>query len=246
MVNVLRQEPVASVRDTAALEIFRHQWQLYRKFLTHDYLSNAGAYAELHRFLVQDVTRRFEFLDLACGDASGIVTALTGTQISHYRGIDLAPPALDLAKSNLKVLRCPVTLEHADFVTAMRTESRGADIVWISLSLHHLSTLDKLELMREIHDHLSKNGALLIYEPTRWNGEDRAVYLDRFEVIARRDWTVLSEDEREDALRHVRTCDLPETVSDWFALGREAGFTRIAECYGSHDDLFRMFSYQVV
>lgn len=245
MVSVLRREPVAAVRDTAALEIFRHQWQLYRKFLVHDYLSNAGAYAELHRFLMQDVGRPFEFVDLACGDASGVVTALKDTPISHYRGIDLAPPALDLARSNLEQLHCPVTLEHADFVTAMQSEARGADIVWISLSLHHLVTPDKRDFMREIRNSLGESGALLIYEPTRWDGEDRTAFLDRFEMIARREWTGLSDDERDDAMRHVRTCDLPETVSGWVALGIEAGFTRIAERYRSHDDLFRMFSYQV-
>lgn len=245
MVNVLRQEPVATVRDTAALEIFRHQWQLYRKFLVHDYLSNAGAYAELHRFLANDIARPFDFLDLACGDASGIVTALKDTPISHYRGIDLAPPALDLAKSNLEALPCPVTLEHADFVAAMRSGPRGADIVWISLSLHHLVTPEKRALMREIRNGLGESGALLIYEPTRWDGEDRTAYLDRFETTARRDWIALSEDERDDALRHVRTCDLPETVTEWVELGHEAGFTRIAERYRSHDDLFRMFSYQI-
>ena len=74
MVNVQRQAPVAPARDETALDIFRHQWELYRKFLTHDYLENAGAYAELHRFLNDNVTHPFAFVDLACGDASGVVS----------------------------------------------------------------------------------------------------------------------------------------------------------------------------
>ena len=104
MVNVERQATVATVRDEAALDIFRHQWELYRKFLRHDYLENAGAYAALHRFLIESVTRPFAFVDLACGDASGIVTALEGTAIARYCGVDLAPPALELAKRNLEAL----------------------------------------------------------------------------------------------------------------------------------------------
>ena len=112
MVNVLRKQPVATVRDTAALEIFRHQWQLYRKFLTHDYLSNAGAYVELHRLLTDELARPYDFLDLACGDASGIVTALRGTPIAHYCGIDLAPPALELAEIVLGEPEC--RRRHAD------------------------------------------------------------------------------------------------------------------------------------
>ena len=63
MVNVQRQAPVAPARDETALDIFRHQWELYRKFLTHDYLENAGAYAELHRFLNDNVARPFAFVN---------------------------------------------------------------------------------------------------------------------------------------------------------------------------------------
>jgi SAM-dependent methyltransferase len=243
MVNVQR-EPAAAVRDEKAVEIFRHQWEIYRKFLDYNYLSNAGAYAQLHRFLSDDVARPFNFIDLACGDASGIVHALAGTRIARYRGIDLAAPALALAETNLKALACEVELEQADFATAMRRRSEPADIVWISLSLHHLDTPDKRTLMREICAGIIPAGALLIYEPTRGNGESRPAYLDRAEEVGRRDWTALSADEFREAMHHVRTCDLPETVSEWEALGREAGFTRIAELYRSPDDLFRLFSYR--
>ena len=243
MVNVERQG-AAAVSDETALDIFRDQWELYRKFLKHDYLEYAGAYVELHRFLSENVTRPFAFVDLACGDASGVVTALEGTAIAHYRGIDLAPPALELAKYNLEALPCAVKLEEADFVQAMRAGSEAADIVWISLSLHHLTTPNKRALMREIHGRLSPDGALLIYEPTRRDGEDRTTYLDRFEDAGRRNWTALSPTEFEEAMRHVRTCDLPETVSDWRTLGREAGFSRVAEVFKAPSDLFRMFSYR--
>ncbi len=244
MVNVPHHEATPAVRDEKAVEIFRHQWELYRKFLEFDYLSNAGAYIELHRFLTADIARPFDFLDLACGDASGIVAALTGTKIAHYRGIDLAQPALDLAKDNLKPLACAVDLEPADFTEAMRQRTRPADIVWISLSLHHLETPDKRTLMREIRAGMRADGAFLIYEPTRDDGEGRPAYLDRFEETGRQDWTALSADEFKDAMHHVRTCDLPETEHDWVALGREAGFSRISELYRSPDDLFRLFSYR--
>lgn len=244
MVNVLHQEPAAAIRDEKAVEIFQHQWQLYRKFLDYDYLSNSGAYAELHRFLCNDMARPFGFLDLACGDASGIVPALRGTEIARYCGIDLAAPAIDLAASNLKALPCEVALEQADFVTALQDPARSVDVVWISLSLHHLTTLDKCTLMREVRNGMDFDGVLLIYEPTRLEGEDRPAYLDRFEETGRRDWTALSADEFKEAMHHVRTCDLPETVSEWFTLGRDAGFRRMAELYRSPDNLFRMFSYR--
>ncbi len=126
----------------------------------------------------------------------------------------------------------------------MRGGAQTAEKVWSGLWLHKVGSADRRKRMGEVSEGIGDRGALLMYEGTRWDGEDRTSYLDRFETIARRDWTELSADERDDALRHVRTCDLPETRTQWCALGREAGFTRVAERYTSGDDLFRMFSYQ--
>ncbi len=67
---------LATAADATALEIFQNQWDVYRKFLKHDYLSNAEAAAALRAFLTGEVARPYRFLDLACGDASGIVPAL--------------------------------------------------------------------------------------------------------------------------------------------------------------------------
>ena len=47
-------------------------------------------------------------------------------------------------------LACAVAAGEADFVAAMRKRREPADIVWISLSLHHLDTPDKRTLMREV------------------------------------------------------------------------------------------------
>ncbi len=97
----LTQRAPADAADATALEIFQNQWEVYRKFLKYDYLSNAEACAALRRFLTGEVSRPYRFLDLACGDASGIVTALKATPIEHYRGVDLSAPALALAQGNL-------------------------------------------------------------------------------------------------------------------------------------------------
>jgi len=235
---------LATAGDVTALEIFQNQWDVYRKFLKYDYLSNAEAAAALRAFLTGEVTRPYRFLDLACGDASGIVPALAQTPIEQYRGVDLSAPALALAKDNLAALPCTVMLDEADFSTAMRSRRQPEDIVWISLSLHHLDTDAKLAFMRDVRQGLGAGGAFLVYEPTRRDGEDRPAYLDRFEDIGRRAWTELTPAEFAEALKHVRTCDLPETVSEWERLGRDAGFASSRELYKSPTDLFRLFLYR--
>jgi SAM-dependent methyltransferase len=238
------QRSTATLPDAAALEIFQNQWEIYRKFLKYDYLGNAEACAALRRLLTSEIARPYRFLDLACGDASGIVGALKATPIAHYRGVDLSGPALALARANLAALSCPVTLDETDFCAALRDKPASADIVWISLSLHHLDAAAKLALMREVRAAIAADGAFLVYEPTRRDGEDRPAYLDRFEAIGRRQWTELTADEFAEAMKHVRTCDLPETVSAWRRLGREAGFEAVSELYRSPDDLFRLFLYR--
>lgn len=236
------QRSPAALPDAAALEIFQNQWEIYQKFLRHDYLFNAEACAALQRFVTDDLARPFAFLDLACGDASGIAATLKGTPVRSYRGVDLSAPALASARDNLAALSCSVALEEADFCTAVR--ERPADIVWISLSLHHLDTTAKLALMREVRTAIDDDGAFLVYEPTRRDGEDRQQYLERFEGIGRSQWKDLTANEFAEAMKHVRTSDLPETVSDWQRLGTDAGFTRIAQLYQSPDDLFRLFVYR--
>jgi hypothetical protein len=42
---------------------------------------------------------------------------------------------------------------------------------------------------------------------------------------------------------HVHTNDFPETNSDWYALGREAGFHQVTELFLTPTDLFRMYCF---
>lgn len=226
------------------MELFRRQWEIYEKFVTHDYLSSMQAYGHLHRRLMDMAARPFRFLDLACGDARGIVEALKGTRVAHYHGVDLAPPALDMARTNLEALPCEVVLEHGDFIEAMRERPEPADVVWIGLSLHHLDTPGKLDFMGEIRAMIDAEGLFFIYEPTRNDGEDRDSFLDRFDRTGRRLWTAFTPHEWATTLSHVRTADLPETASGWLALGRAAGFATAEEVFKDPTDLLRMFCYR--
>lgn len=233
------------VPDEEALVIFQNQWDVYRKFLQHDYLSNGVACRVLQRFLVEDIARPFHFIDLACGDASGIAKVLCEVPVESYLGVDLSAPALALATDNLAIVNAPITLLEADFSTAMLDLEQPADIVWISLSLHHLDTDAKLEFMRGVKRALAPQGAFLAYEPTRLDGETRPAYLERFDEICRREWTALTAHEYDEAIHHVRTCDLQETATQWLALGQQAGFASTEELYRSPDDLFRLFLYRL-
>ena len=100
----------------------------------------------------------FAFLDIAGGDAGQIKHALAGTEVNHYQGIDLSEPALELAAKNLKCVSFAVELDHRDFVEALEGRPEPADAAWCGLSIHHLSTEGKLELLTAIHGSTMQDG----------------------------------------------------------------------------------------
>ncbi len=127
------------------------------------------------RDTLQGLAKPFAFLDIACGDAGQMTRALRGTKVNHYHGIDLSEPALELAAKNLAGAPFEVELDHRDFVAALTRRPEPADAAWCGLSIHHLSTEGKRDLLKAIHGSTSK--MLMIYEPTRAEGEDRDAYL---------------------------------------------------------------------
>jgi SAM-dependent methyltransferase len=221
--------------------IFQQEWQVYRTLVDENYLFHREAYACLHQILVEEAHKPFRFLDIACGDATASVAALTGTQISHYHGIDLSAAALDLAHQALAVLECPVTLARADYVESLRDRLEPADVVWIGLSLHHLRSPEKLEVMRAIRKVLGAGGLLLIYEDTSPDGEDRDGWLQRWDD-QKPMWTGYSPEGWDTITSHVHAADYPETASAWFSLGREAGFDDVREIFVAPSDLLRLYA----
>ncbi|HEY6995657.1 MAG TPA: class I SAM-dependent methyltransferase [Xanthobacteraceae bacterium] len=242
-VHVHQFQAGGAVVDAAALAQFQQQWATYRKLVESDCLSHRAVGALL-RGTVNDVfALPFTFLDIACGDASMMKTALPGTNVRHYHGIDLSQAALELAAANLADAPFAVDLDHRDFVEAMLRRPEHADAAWCSLSIHHLATADKLNLMKAIRGATGSRGILLLYEPTRREGEDRAAWLDRFQRTNERLWSVLTPEEWEQIRHHVATCDFPETGAVWGELGREAGFGGAREIFVDPTDFFRLYRF---
>jgi SAM-dependent methyltransferase len=229
--------------DASTIAVFQSEWDTYRKAMENNFLFHREAYARLHEILVRDFPRPFEFLDIACGDASASAGALIGTEIAKYTGIDFSPLALSLAEKNLAALGCPVDLVQRDFLDAIDEARAPVDIVWIGLSLHHLKAPDKLAFMRKIRGILRPGGQLMIFENTSPDGEDRSSWLDRWDQQTQ--WTAYSLDEWTRMANHVHAADFPETVSTWRSLGRDAGFRSSGDIYTTPTDFFRVWSFAI-
>jgi hypothetical protein len=243
-VHIHQFQPGGAVLDAAALAQFQQQWGTYRKLVEGDCLAQRQVSAILRQTLQRFFPRPFSILDIACGDASMMRAALDGTSVRHYHGIDLSQPALELAAANLRNMPFAVDLDHRDFVEAMLRRPEHADAAWCSLSIHHLSTNDKLRLMTAIRSAVGVDGIFLLYEPTCRVGEDRAAFLDRFLRINKPHWTVLTPAEWDQIWHHVTACDFPETAAVWCELGREAGFAQAQAIYVDPTDFFQLFRFE--
>jgi hypothetical protein len=243
MVNILIHQflPGGAVVDESALEQFQKQWATYQKLVNADCLSHGESGKILHATLARTFAGPFTFLDIACGDASEMRRYLPGTKIAHYHGIDLSQPALELAAKNLKGMPFDVDLDHGDFVEAVTKRPEPADVTWCGLSLHHLQTHAKLDLLRAMH--ASTRKFLMIYEPARLAGESRDQYLDRFRSVNRPAWTMLDADEWAQIDHHVTTSDFPETAAGWLGLGRDAGFSEATELFVDPTGFYRLLRY---
>lgn len=229
-----------AVADQEALEQFQKQWATYQKLVNADSLAHKEVGQILHGAL-HAIPKPFAFVDIACGDAGQMKRALAGTKVSHYHGIDLSEPALELAADNLAGVPFEVELDHRDFVTALTRRPEPADAAWCGLSVHHLSTDGKLALLGAIRG--STSGFLMIYEPTLADGESRDEYLQRFRRVNHPAWSFLSEDEWAQIDHHVTTCDFPETSATWRELGRKAGFSGAREIFRDPTGFYRIYRY---
>jgi ubiquinone/menaquinone biosynthesis C-methylase UbiE len=246
VVNVIihQFQPGGAVLDAAALSQFQERWATYRKLVESDCLAHREVGGILRGTLNEVFTSPFCFLDIACGDASMMKTALRDTAARHYHGIDLSQAALELAAANLAGMPFEVDLDHRDFVEAMMRRSEHADAAWCSLSIHHLATDDKLRLMTAIRGATGARGIFMLYEPTRRADEDRPAFLDRFMRTNKPLWSVLTPPEWDQIWDHVATCDFPETPAVWCELGRKAGFAEARQVFVDPTDFFRLFRFE--
>ena len=242
-IHIHQFSPDGAVVDAAALNQFQQQWATYGKLVSENSLSHREVTGILHTTLVDEFALPFNFLDIACGDASIMPEALLDVPVRHYHGIDLSQPALELAAANLDELPCEVDLDHRDFYEALTSRTEHADVAWCSLSIHHLKTGNKLDVFKAIRDALGIGGIFLLYEPTRIDNEDRAGYLERFQQTTHQLWSYLTEREWRQILDHVSTCDYPESAADWLEIGEEAGFSSGQEIFKDPTDFYRLFRF---
>jgi SAM-dependent methyltransferase len=235
--------PEAASSREEATDLFRRHWDIYRKVVENDHMSHKAAYGVLGEILRTEVDRPFSFADLACGDAYSSSRCLADSQVLEYTGIDLSEWALKLAEQELQRLETPRRLICGRFEELDRYLDRNQDVLWVGLSIHHLSRPEKLRFMEKAKRMLAPGGLFLIYEPIYSEEDSAGTYAERFRDLATGRWLGLTASELDTVCEHVGGFDVPELPEQWIRLGHEAGFGSADRLYTDPTGLYSLFRY---
>lgn len=232
----------ASQQAEDSTTLFEKEWALYQKVLLGDYLFHGSTYDRVQAFLAE----RFgggaaagsggglRILDLGCGDAHCISRALEASgvapRVASYTGVDMSAPAIEVARGNLgrALAAAPAAaaaFHQGDMVQFCAGCEPGAyDIVFASLSLHHLPAGQKREVLQAIGRRvLAPGGAFVLVDIFyRDAAESREEYMTRFKEDIDTSYELLTAAEKQSVLAHVLGFDYPWYFSDIQAWAAEA------------------------
>jgi SAM-dependent methyltransferase len=236
--------PVPATEQIGDAENFFQEWAIYQKMESHNYLCHREVYALLHQFLLTRISHPFVFLDLGCGDAGFVVSALKETGIRRYIGVDLGNPALELAKKDLARLGGDHLLVEQDFFEFVQDTGLRAEVIWMGLAFHHLPQAQKATFLHLVRRILPEDGYFMMYEPTLLEDENREQYLARSWVHLDRVWLALSPEELEKIKSHISHCDFPEKFSLLRRLALQNGFSGVSRLFQDPGQFFSLMCFR--
>ncbi|MBA4106986.1 MAG: hypothetical protein C0485_14655 [Pirellula sp.] len=212
-----------SIAVKAVKQVFE-QRSMYDAVVTGNYMHHAELVAALGAW-AREFGRPLRIVDLGCGDASLATKSFAGARVEHYVGIDLAESSIEQVRLSTAAWAGRVELICGNLLDALHGMGDGsANVVLASYSLHHFSTADKVKLLGEISRVLEPSGVLLWIDAVRNEGESREEFVDGLACEIKRDWTLLSVEERQRAAEHVLASDFPETERWMMEQTAAAGF----------------------
>jgi SAM-dependent methyltransferase len=222
---------------------FFSQWDIYRLCIEHNTLHHREVGGILRRELLTRAAP-FSFLDLACGDADLTAAALQGTQVASYTGVDFSAPALAAAASTIAALGCPRTLQEADFTDFLRANRESFDVVYLGLSLHHLETAAKREMMNHLRRATAEGGSFYLFEPILHAGESREGYVERWAEAMDGPYDPFPPAARTALRNHVRESERPESVEEYLASAQAAGLSHGEILFTDADSFYSLFRFR--
>ena len=165
---------------------------------------------------------KLSFLDLGCGDGSYLSKLPLDDLLNFYIGIDLKQESLELLQMNFQKFSLkPVVLNKGihgylecltRFNYGIKTHSHNRifDVIFSSFAFHHLQEEDKRILVEVFTYHLNADGMLILADIFP---EEISKYISDWENTIDSTWDALTIPQKEEATKHIREYDYPETTS---------------------------------
>lgn len=242
------QTAIATVRPDNlaahdAVHAFFSQWDIYRLCIEHNTLHHREVGGILRRELLGR-SGPFAFLDLACGDADLTSTALRGTRISAYTGVDFSAPALAAAADKIAELLCPCTLREADFTDFLRANKDGFDVIYLGLSLHHVDRATKRDTMKHLRRAAAPGGTFYLFEPFLHAGESREDYVRRWTAAMAGPYDPFPPAARDALREHVAASEQPESADEYLSSAQAAGFSCGEVLFTDRSHFYSLFRFR--
>lgn len=207
-----------------AVEQFFAVWHTYQKVVTHNHLHHREIGEALKALVAGTWPQEpIAVLDLGCGDAAELAPALASVCVSSYTGVDLAAPALELARGNLRGLRCAVKLIKSNYSGLLDALTGSYDLIHNSYSLHHLCAEDKAAYFHQCRRLLAPGGLHVLIDGLRAPHESRDAGVARHVRAVHEQFGGLSASERRSIAEHMEISDFPESEDRLRSLAAAAG-----------------------
>ena len=222
---------------------FDKEWELYNKVITLNYMAHREVLEILRKFFHSVPSHAFSVLELGCGDASLLSSALQGTKIETYCGVDLSHYALTIAEDNMRLYdfnKCFIEGDLLEEVGSFRAEF---DIIVAGYSFHHLIKDEKVQFFKKCRAALKSQGVLILYDEVCNPGENRHGFIKRFSRICTQEWSRLIHEEISLICDHVEKNDYPETFEFYKQLAQDNGFRDPQMLFHDKHNLYGVFRF---
>lgn len=228
--TIQRSVTVPEAHD-GSLELFERNWRAYRAVVDHDLMEHRALTRALKAVVQELVRPRWAWADLGCGDLALLAPLLRALPLGRFEGVDAAAAVLPLAAANLQAAAAgppsfPCHWSHQDLL-AWAEQPQAAprfELISCSFALHHLKEEAKERVLAALARRLAPDGALLIADVFRRDGESRATYVARYSRRVRRTWGGLAAADRQRVLEHLSAHDDPSERGAFVERARRAGW----------------------
>lgn len=207
-------------------EIFNRHWRLYRKVIDCNYMDHreiAGAIYD-HWKDTTGGESMGKVLDLGCGDVEVPGQVIEKFGFESFTGVDSSSQALQEAAKRPMWDNAESRWIESDLRDFFKTESGKYDTIFSGFAIHHLTTEEKDNFLRNVREVLVDRGMFYFFDVFLLDSLARETSIDCYMKWIQEDWSEITRDEFALIDDHVRSSDFPEELSWALRSGEKAGF----------------------